>query len=68
LLPAEHEVIVTDWRCCLVTPASKPLRQIVANLRDWLVEETRNDMRVVAKKYPQLGLREAMKQTGLKFG
>ncbi|MEM5436426.1 LysR family transcriptional regulator [Paraburkholderia diazotrophica] len=68
LLPAAHEVIVTDWRCCLLTPANKPLRQIVANLRDWMIEETRTDMRVVAKKYPQLGLREAMKQTGLKFG
>ena len=68
LLPAEEEVIVTNRRCCLVTPANKPLRPIVANVRDWLSEETRNDIRIVAKKFPRLGLREALQQTGLKVG
>ncbi|AUT73896.1 MULTISPECIES: LysR family transcriptional regulator [Paraburkholderia] len=68
LLPAEQEVIVTNRRCCLVRPANKPLRPIVDDVRDWLIEETRNDMRIIEKKYPGLGLRDAMKQTGLKFG
>ncbi|MEW6342464.1 MAG: LysR family transcriptional regulator [Paraburkholderia sp.] len=54
LLPAEQEVIVTNRRCCLVTPANKPLRPIVADVRDWIIEETRNDMRIVARKYPKL--------------
>jgi hypothetical protein len=39
----------------------------VDDVRDWLIEETRNDMRIIEKKYPRLGLREAMGQTGLKF-
>jgi hypothetical protein len=40
----------------------------VDDVRDWLIEETRNDMRIIEKKYPGLGLGDAMKQTGLKFG
>jgi hypothetical protein len=61
-------VIVTSRRCCLVRPANKPLRPIVDNVRDWLIEETRNDMRIIEKKYPRLGLREAMEGVGLKVG
>ncbi|WP_245254190.1 hypothetical protein [Paraburkholderia sp. LEh10] len=50
-----QRVIVTNWRCCLVTPARKPLRPIVADVRDWLFEQARNDMRIVEKKYPSWG-------------
>jgi len=66
LLPAEQGVIVTSRQCCLVTPADKPLRTIVANLRDWLIEESRNDVHMVAQKYPKLNLREVMQRTVLK--
>ncbi|MEX3934481.1 LysR family transcriptional regulator [Paraburkholderia phymatum] len=68
LLPAEEEIIVTNRRCCLVIPANKPLRPFVANVRDWLIEEMCNDLRIVEKKYPGLRLRETMEQKGLKFG
>jgi DNA-binding transcriptional LysR family regulator len=68
LLPAEEGVIVTNRRCCLVTPADKPLRTIVANLRDWLIEESRNDLRMIEQKYPKLNLRDVMQRTALKSG
>jgi len=64
LVPAGRKVIVTDRRCCLITPTNRPLRPIVANVRDWLIAEARNDLRVVDTKHPDLRLLEAMKQTG----
>lgn len=68
LLPVELGVIVTGRQCCLVTPADKPLRTIVANLRDWLIDESRNDVRLVEQKYPKLNLGEVMQQAVLKSG
>jgi DNA-binding transcriptional LysR family regulator len=64
LVPAEQKVIVTDRRCCLITPTNRPLRPIVAKVRDWMIAEARNDIRIVETKYPGLRLLEAMKQTG----
>ncbi|MEC5408164.1 LysR substrate-binding domain-containing protein [Paraburkholderia sp. MPAMCS5] len=68
LIPAEQEIIVTNRRCCLVAPPGRPLRPIVANLRDWIVEEMRADMRAVERAYPQLGLRDAFRECGLTIG
>ncbi len=68
LLPVEEELIVTNRRCCLVSPANRPLRPIVAEVRDWLVEETRSDMCIVDRTFPKLGLRDALRQAGLKLG
>ena len=65
LVPAEEEIIVTHRRCCLVSPANRPLRPIVANVRDWIVEEMRADMRTLESAYPQLGLRKAFKECGV---
>ncbi|SIO57094.1 LysR family transcriptional regulator [Paraburkholderia phenazinium] len=56
LIPAEHELIVTDRRCCLVWPASRPLRPVVAALRDWIIEEVHADMIRVDAAYPDLCL------------
>jgi DNA-binding transcriptional LysR family regulator len=65
LLPAEQEVVVTNRRCCLVWPENRPLRPVVADLRDWIIEETRADMAIVDRAYPGLGLREALAENGL---
>ncbi|WP_395069569.1 LysR family transcriptional regulator [Paraburkholderia silvatlantica] len=65
LVPAEEELLVTSRRCCLLTPPNRPLRPIVAHVRDWLIEETLSDLRVVESKYPGLGLRDALMQTGI---
>jgi DNA-binding transcriptional LysR family regulator len=65
LVPAEEEILVTNRRCCLVSPANRPLRPIVANVRDWIVEEMRADLRTLESAYPQLGLRGAFKECGV---
>ncbi|MFT4065950.1 LysR family transcriptional regulator [Paraburkholderia sp.] len=65
LVPAEQELIVTSRRCCLLTPPNRPIRPIVADVRDWLIEEARSDMKIVGQKYPELGLHDAFRRTGL---
>ncbi|MGF6574773.1 transcriptional regulator, LysR family [Paraburkholderia fungorum] len=65
LVPAEQELIVTSRRCCMLTPPNRPIRPIVAAVRDWLIEEARNDIRIVGQKYPGLGLRDAFERAGL---
>jgi DNA-binding transcriptional LysR family regulator len=64
LLPAEKELRLTNRRCCLVWPATRPTRPIVTEVCDWLIEEMRSDMRIVDRTYPELGLRDVLKQTG----
>ncbi|HEY4294880.1 MAG TPA: LysR family transcriptional regulator [Paraburkholderia sp.] len=68
LVPAEDEIVVTKRRCCLVSPESRPLRPIVADVRDWIIDEMRSDLRTVARTYPQLELAKAFKQAGLALG
>jgi len=65
LVPAEEELKVTSRRCCLLTPPNQPVRPIVASVREWLIEQTHSDMRVVDRRYPQLGLRQTLKQNGI---
>ena len=65
LMPAEQELIATHRRCCLVLPPNRPLRPIVKSVRDWIIEETRSDMRTVETAYPGLGVRNALKSAGL---
>jgi DNA-binding transcriptional LysR family regulator len=68
LVPAEQELLVTNRRCCLVSPESRPMRPVVGAIRDWIVEETRSDMRTVDRAYPALGIRDALKGAGLLVG
>lgn len=68
LVPAELELLVSSRRCCLLTPQNKPTRPIVADVRDWLIQEALSDLRVIEGKYPGLGLRGAMKQVGVELG
>jgi DNA-binding transcriptional LysR family regulator len=68
LVPAEQELLVSSRRCCLLTPQNKPMRPIVADVRDWLIQEALGDLRVIEGKYPRLGLRETMKQVGVEIG
>jgi DNA-binding transcriptional LysR family regulator len=64
MLPAEEELLMTNRRCCLLWPSNRPLRPIVAKVRDWLIEEMRADLRIVDRKYPNLALLERFKSSG----
>jgi DNA-binding transcriptional LysR family regulator len=68
LLPATEEIVVTSRRCCLVAPPTRPMRPVVARLRDWIIDETRGDIREVDRACPALGIREALKRAGLPLG
>jgi DNA-binding transcriptional LysR family regulator len=56
LVPAADQVRVSARRCCLVTPANRPVRPVVENIRDWIIEEMRADIAQVDVLYPHLGL------------
>lgn len=62
LVPAEHELIVTQRRCCLVSPAHRPMRPVVKEIRDWIVAETRADLILVDRAFPDLALLTAMRR------
>ncbi len=56
LVPAEEELLVTDRMCCLSWAPGRPLRPIVAQVRDWLIAEMRADLEAVDSAYPALRL------------
>ncbi|SER49589.1 DNA-binding transcriptional regulator, LysR family [Pseudomonas sp. NFACC02] len=56
LVPAIEACRVTARRCCLVVPANRPVRPIVENVRDWIIEEMRADVLEIDALYPHLGL------------
>jgi len=48
LVPANPHVIKTGRRYHLVASNRRPVRPIVADVRDWLIEEMRNDLNFIA--------------------
>ncbi|WP_448169034.1 LysR family transcriptional regulator [Burkholderia ambifaria] len=60
LVPAESELIGTDRLCCLSWAPGRPLRPIVADVRDWLLAEMQADLVAVDRAYPALGLAAAI--------
>ncbi|WP_019938018.1 LysR family transcriptional regulator [Bordetella sp. FB-8] len=60
LVPVEDELTVTNRVCCLSWGHDRPLRPIVADLRDWLIAEIHADLAAVNQVYPSLGLSEAL--------
>lgn len=56
LVPATEQLRISNRRCCLVTPANRPVRPVVENIRDWIIEEMRSDIAQVHELYPGLGL------------
>ncbi|HXG28442.1 MAG TPA: LysR family transcriptional regulator [Nevskiales bacterium] len=60
LVPAAQDVIVTGRLCHLVHSRNKPIRSAAAEIRDWIIEETRSDVAAVDKMYPALQLARLM--------
>lgn len=56
LVPASHRVMTTGRHCQFVRSRDKPLRPIVADVRDWIIARLREDAWQVAQLYPELGL------------
>lgn len=56
LVPATDAFRVMSRRCCLVVPNNRPVRPIVEQVRDWIIEEMRADMLAIDALYPHLGL------------
>lgn len=63
LLPAADQVRVSARRCCLVSPGNRPLRPLVAAVRDWIVTEMHNDLAQIDAAYPHLRLAEVIRST-----
>ncbi len=63
LVPASPSVRVTGRHCQFVRSRDKPLRPIVADLRDWFIARLGEDVRQVAQLYPELQL-EALLERG----
>lgn len=60
LLPAAEQVRVSARRCCLVPAGNRPMRPLVAAVRDWIVTEMHNDLVQIDAAYPHLHLAEAL--------
>lgn len=58
LVPAtiKPTAIATERLCHLIHSRKKPLSPAAAEVRDWIIEETRNDVTKVARHYPELEL------------
>jgi DNA-binding transcriptional LysR family regulator len=63
LVPATDAFRVNSRRCCLVVPANRPVRPIVESVRDWIIQEMREDMLRIDALYPHLGLLATLEST-----
>lgn len=64
LVPASSWVMTTQRRCQFVRSRRKPLRPIVTEVQDWIIEELNHDVRVVDERYPELGLKKIISSAG----
>lgn len=58
LVPATPTAIATERLCHLIHSRKKPLSHAATEVRDWIIEETRQDFANVAKRYPELELEQ----------
>jgi DNA-binding transcriptional LysR family regulator len=56
LVPAMKDAVATGRLCHLVRSRRKPIRPAVAQVRDWIIEQTMEDFNAVDRMYPELGL------------
>lgn len=56
VVPAADEPIVTGRKCHMVYVRDRPLRPVAAQLCDWIIEETRQDIAEIDRMYPSLRL------------
>jgi DNA-binding transcriptional LysR family regulator len=59
LVPASETLTTTGRLCKLLSPPNRPIRPVVAEIRDWIVGQIRSDLESVDRLYPKLGLLRA---------
>jgi DNA-binding transcriptional LysR family regulator len=59
LVPASERIVSTRRICELVSPRNRPLRPVAVEIRDWIIEQMRNDTSAIDRVYPRLGLMAA---------
>ena len=59
LVPASETLTTTRRLCELVHPHDRPIRPVVGEIRDWIIEQMRSDMAAIDRLYPRLRLMPA---------
>jgi DNA-binding transcriptional LysR family regulator len=59
LVPASEALSTTRRLCELIHPQDRPIRPVAIEIRDWIIEQMRNDMSAIDRLYPRLGLMAA---------
>ena len=59
LVPASASLVRTRRVCELVSPRNRPIRPVAVEIRDWIIEQMRNDIAAIDRRYPGLGLMAA---------
>jgi DNA-binding transcriptional LysR family regulator len=59
LVPASEALSTTRRICELMHPRNRPIRPVAIEIRDWIIEQMRNDIAAIDRLYPRLGLRAA---------
>ncbi|MEK1928806.1 MAG: LysR family transcriptional regulator [Pararhizobium sp.] len=56
LVPARQDLMITGRLCHLLRSRDKPDRPVVAEIRDWIIDELHGDVVELDRLYPALGL------------
>jgi DNA-binding transcriptional LysR family regulator len=59
LVPASQTLSTTRRICELIHPRNRPIRPVAIEIRDWIIEQMRNDISAIDRLYPRLGLMAA---------
>jgi DNA-binding transcriptional LysR family regulator len=56
LVPAAERLATTRRICEFLPPRQRPMRPVAAEIRDWIVEQMRDEIEAIEARYPALGL------------
>jgi DNA-binding transcriptional LysR family regulator len=59
LVPASEALSTTRRICEFIHPRNRPIRPIAVEIRDWIIDQMRNDILAIDRLHPRLGLMAA---------
>ncbi len=59
LVPTSERIVRTRRVCEFIHPRNRTPRPVAVEIRDWIIEQMRNDMSAIDRVYPSLGLMAA---------